>query len=129
MTFSMRIITPTKCFFEGEIHSVTVPLADGDWQLLAHHCPAVATVVAGRCRLDDDIYFETTGGTLYFADQCVLLCNEVDYADRWDETKRAQAQAARDEAARRQRSFDEYRQTKIALAKALRQANRGGKDK
>ena len=130
MSLRLSIVTPAKVFFEGQIDSLTVPLADGGWQLLPNHCPAVAVVEAGTCRLGKDVTIETTGGILRFADnEGVLLCEDAGYSDTWDEQCRAKARQAHSEALRRKQSFAEYRHSTIALAKALAKAHRGDKDK
>lgn len=53
--FHLHICSMTGDFYEGECVSLTLPLSDGEFGVLANHSPLSAAVVPGnlRCRLPD----------------------------------------------------------------------------
>ena len=43
----LEILTPEKKVFEGNVHSVTFPGADGSFQVLDHHAPLISLLNEG----------------------------------------------------------------------------------
>lgn len=46
--FNLKIITPEKIIYEGEITSAIVPAALGYLGILANHAPLVANLISGK---------------------------------------------------------------------------------
>ncbi len=46
-TFHFDLVSPEKLLFSGEVTQVDVPGAEGDFGVLAHHAPLVATLRPG----------------------------------------------------------------------------------
>ncbi|MEI6815208.1 MAG: ATP synthase F1 subunit epsilon [Bacteroidota bacterium] len=55
---NLEIITPDKKIFSGEVKSVTVPGAQGTFQVLNNHAPIVSTLMKGTMK-----YVTTEGET------------------------------------------------------------------
>lgn len=53
---TLEIITPDAIVFSGEVTSVTVPGADGMFQVLNNHAPIISTLITGK------IKFQAEGG-------------------------------------------------------------------
>lgn len=48
----LKLITPEKIFFEGEIISVQVPGSEGDFGVLPGHAPFISTIRPGVLTID-----------------------------------------------------------------------------
>ena len=72
---NLLILSPEKEIFSGEVKSVKVPGADGQFEMLDHHAAIVASLKAGEVRVlkanGEKLTFGVTGG---FAE---CLNNEV----------------------------------------------------
>ncbi|HAM63614.1 MAG TPA: ATP synthase F1 subunit epsilon [Erysipelotrichaceae bacterium] len=47
-TFTLKIVTPTEVFFEGQAVSIVAPGALGYLGILQHHAPYITTVSKGN---------------------------------------------------------------------------------
>jgi len=56
----LEIITPDKKIFAGEVTSVQVPGADGQFQILKNHAPIISTLITGKVKI------KTASGTQSF---------------------------------------------------------------
>jgi len=52
-TFPVEIVTPEGLVFQGEAVSLTVPGAEGRFEILAGHAPLTAALGAGKILLKD----------------------------------------------------------------------------
>jgi F-type H+-transporting ATPase subunit epsilon len=52
-TFHFELVSPDKVLFSGEAQAVTVPGADGDFQMLTDHAPVMSAVRPGVVGIDD----------------------------------------------------------------------------
>jgi F-type H+-transporting ATPase subunit epsilon len=50
--FSLRVLSPLGTVFEGRARSATLPTADGEIMILAHHMPLVAVLIDGEMLVD-----------------------------------------------------------------------------
>ena len=50
--FILRVLSPLGTVFEGKARSATLPTADGEIMILAHHMPLVCVLVDGEMRVD-----------------------------------------------------------------------------
>jgi len=48
----LEIISPEKVLFKGEVESVSVPGANGDFQMLNHHAAILSTLVEGIVKFE-----------------------------------------------------------------------------
>ncbi|MGL4324645.1 MAG: F0F1 ATP synthase subunit epsilon [Beijerinckiaceae bacterium] len=50
--FHFELVSPEKMLFTGDVESVVVPGADGEFQVFAGHAPVMTTVQAGVLRVN-----------------------------------------------------------------------------
>lgn len=55
----LDIISPEATLFSGEVVSVTVPGADGEFQMLNNHAAIVSVLVKGKVKIETK-FFETS---------------------------------------------------------------------
>lgn len=48
MSLRLRIVSPEKIVFIGDVNSVTVPGMAGEFQVLPNHVPLISSLVQGR---------------------------------------------------------------------------------
>jgi len=53
-TFSLRILTPEREFFSGDVTSLIVEVPDGQLGILASHAPLVAPIVISTAKIHDE---------------------------------------------------------------------------
>jgi len=56
----LDIISPEANFFSGEIISVTVPGADGEFQIFNNHAPIVSVLTSGKIKIHTDFFEKNT---------------------------------------------------------------------
>lgn len=52
MPFHFELVSPEKMLFTGDVESVVVPGADGEFQVMAGHAPVMTTVSAGVLKVN-----------------------------------------------------------------------------
>ena len=75
----LEIITPEKKIFSGEVTSVTVPGALGQFQMLKNHAPIISTLINGKVKVKtakEDLEFTVTGGVVEMIHNKVVLLAE-----------------------------------------------------
>ncbi len=75
----LEILTPDKKIFEGEVTSVTVPGAQGSFEILNHHAPIISTLYDGKIVVrgnGSEQYFYTKGGVVEVIDDKVIVLAE-----------------------------------------------------
>lgn len=122
--FKVSILTAERPFFEGCCDSLTVPLEDGEFGILAHHCDLIAAVVPGMVR------YRPAGGEEHIASvdagmvkiengSVLLLVDSAEHPEEIDERRAQRALAAAKEAALQKQSYREYKMTQASLARAV----------
>jgi len=82
MSLHLRIITPKRIVFSGNVKSVTVPGEKGRFQILRNHAPIVSNLVIGEIKIvdekDNTIYYSVNGGFVYvFKNDIKVISDEV----------------------------------------------------
>jgi len=54
----LEIVSPEAILFTGEVISVTVPGANGEFQMLTNHAPIVSILKEGEVKIQGDIQIE-----------------------------------------------------------------------
>jgi F-type H+-transporting ATPase subunit epsilon len=75
----LEIITPDKKVFSGEVVSVSVPGADGRFQLLNNHAPIISTLGNGKVKVKttkETLEFNVKGGVVEMMKNKVVLLAE-----------------------------------------------------
>ncbi|WP_442795487.1 ATP synthase F1 subunit epsilon [Pelobium manganitolerans] len=76
---NLEILTPDKKVFEGEVTSVTVPGAQGSFEILNNHAPIISTLENGKVVVragGREQSFYTYGGVVEVIDNKVIVLAE-----------------------------------------------------
>ena len=121
--FNLNILTPEKQFFDGGVESLTVTTSDGRFEFLADHVPMIMPLVVGT------LTFKTTGGTRNVFNSegflevrregVIVYVQACESPEEIDRRRAEEAKQRAEERMRQQLSMQEYRQSKLALARAM----------
>ncbi len=53
MSLVLKIVSPEKIEYEGNVASVTVPGTSGEFEILSEHAPIISTLEKGRVKYQD----------------------------------------------------------------------------
>jgi len=100
LTFHFEIHTPSHLFFNGEVLSVVLTIADGDMEIQAGHCICTAPVKTGLLRIKNDegvwkLAFIAEGILEVTGHKTVILSEAAEWGNEID---RDRALKARDDA-------------------------------
>ena len=117
-TFSLKIISSDKIFYEGPCQYLTVPAPDGQKGVLPHHENMVIAVDPG------ELHFKTPDGewvtaavSMGFAE---IMNNRVSVRPEDIDVKRAEeAKERAEERLRQKQSIQEYHLSQASLARAM----------
>ena len=121
--FNLKILTPEREFFDDDVESVTVFAPDGSVTVLADYAPFVMPVDVGTIMIKRNGEWEgavNTKGFMEVHHQGVLIY--VQACESPDEIDIRRAEEAKDRAVehlRQKQSMAEYKQSQIALARAM----------
>lgn len=76
----LRIVSPEKVMFNGEVESVLVPGTVGPFEILKDHAPIISTLSAGRVEYaskGEKKQFDIHGGFVEVKRNEVNLCVEI----------------------------------------------------
>lgn len=121
--FRLSVLTPERDFYTGDCISLTVPLADGSYGIMASHSPLIAAIVPG------EITFTKPGGERVVCavssgmvdsgkNGVTVLCDSVLLPEEIDEEKQRRAEEAAAELSG-DRSYKDYMISEIMFAKAV----------
>lgn len=123
-TFRLEAMSPDRDFYSGECASLTVPLHDGSYGIMAGHAPLTAAVVPGEativapsgkrivCAVSQGIVDAGRNGVRLLCES-ILLPEEID-----EEAEIREAEAAAEDMKGKQ-SYKDYMLSQLMLAKAL----------
>lgn len=121
--FDLAVVTPEREFFSGKVEAVTAHAPDGSVTILADHEPLIMPVSVGTISFKKDGQWESAinsegfmevhlEGVLIFVQSCERP-EEIDTRRAMEAKKRAE------EKLRQKQSVNEYKQSKVALARAM----------
>lgn len=123
-SFSLKIFTAERIFYEGPCQSLIVPVSDGQYGILAHHHNTILAVVPGTMEYtpegDDKKYAAVSMGIVKIEDGEVLLL--VDSAEKPEEVAGNQLlreEALEKEAVLQAQSSREYKEAEAAMRRAI----------
>lgn len=76
---NLEILTPDKKIFEGEVNSVTVPGAQGSFEIMNNHAPIISILDDGKVVVRSagkEQKFHTKGGVVEVMNNKVILLAE-----------------------------------------------------
>ena len=121
--FSLKILTPERVFYDGTADVVTITAPDGKYSILAGHQPLITSLEIGTMtfRTDDEwrTVFNSEGFVEVSDDGVIIYSQTCEYPEEIDASRAESARLRAEELLRQQRSMSEYKQTKIALARAM----------
>lgn len=80
MSLNLRIVSPEKVEFVGQVDRVVVPGTSGEFEILANHAPIISTLNNGRIAFFDsegEHEVMTTGGFVEVQKNNVNVCVEL----------------------------------------------------
>ncbi len=95
----LKIVTPEREVLSDEVDQVTLPTADGEITILAHHIPLVSVLKAGELLIkkgSEVIPFAVSGGMIRVSETGVTIL--ADTAERVEEIIEERARAAHETA-------------------------------
>jgi len=122
-SFYLKIITPERKFFQGDVETVTVQGIDGELGILKGHAPMVACLEIGLIRIKQNGEWKEAAASEGFLevrpDRTISLAQAVEWPEEIDINRALAAKERAEERLRQQRSMREYIQSKTSLARAL----------
>lgn len=77
----LKIVSPEKVVYQGEVNSVLVPGTLGSFEILTDHAPIVSSLTEGHVEYDDanagKKQFDIHGGFVEVQKNVVTLCVEL----------------------------------------------------
>lgn len=132
--YRLEIITPERSFFKGDIQSVIVPSSDGFMSIQRMHEPMVSALQEGemKIQMEDGEWqscFTSSGFVEVRPDETIIFSQSVEWPEEID-LRRAQEERERaEEQLRQKKSYQEYMQNQVALARAMVRLRVGRKNR
>lgn len=121
--FKLKIITPDRIFYEGEVSMVEFNTTEGEIGVLKKHVPTTVIIAPGILTITED--GETKEAALHagFAqilqDEVVILAEIVEWPEEIDEARAERAKERAEERLRNKTPEVDVLRAEIALQKAL----------
>jgi F-type H+-transporting ATPase subunit epsilon len=121
--FRLDVITPERTFFSGEVESIIVPTEDGLMGILKGHEPIVIAIEIGTVKfMVDGEWHECATSEAFMEvrpDETIIFSQAMEWPEEIDLSRALAAKERAEERLRQQKSYQEYMQSKIALARAM----------
>jgi len=121
--FNLKILTPEREFFDGDVEAVTASAPDGKVTVLAEHTPFIMPVDIGNIKIKRDGVWEESVNSEGFMEVhhegVLIFVQTCEHPDEVDERRDDEARRRAEENLRQKQSMSEYRQSKLALARAM----------
>jgi len=128
--FNLKILTPEREFFDGDVEGVTADAPDGNVMVLADHAPFIMPVSIGSIGIKIDDKWEKSINSEGFMevrnDGVVIFVQACEHPDEIDARRAEEARKRAEEHLRQKQSMSEYKQSKVALARAMARLQAGG---
>ena len=121
--FSLKILTPEREFFEGEVEAVNLNAPDGKVEILANHTPFIMPVDVGTLSIKQNGEWTEAVNSEGFIEvrrhDVVIFVQTCERHDEIDVRRAEEARRHAEEVMRQKQSMTEYQQSKLALARAM----------
>lgn len=121
--FNLKILTPEREFFDDDVEAVTVDAPDGKVTILADHTPFIMPVVVGNIRIKINNAWEEAVNSEGFMEVhhegVLVFVQTCEHSDEIDTRRAEEARRRAEEHLRQKQSMSEYKQSEIALARAM----------
>lgn len=121
--FNLKILTPERKFFDGSVEAVTITAPDGKLTVLAGHAPLITPVKVGNISVKIDGQWKDTFNSEGFMEVhhegALVFVQACEWPEEIDVRRAEEARSRAEEHLRQKQSMSEYRQSKLALARAM----------
>jgi len=121
--FNLKILTPEREFFDGDVEAVSADAPDGNVMVLADHAPYIMPVAIGNIRIKKDGVWEESVNSEGFMEVhhegVLIFVQTCEHPEEIDARRAEEAKRRAEEHLRQKQSMSEYKQSKIALARAM----------
>lgn len=122
-TFVLEILTPERSFFSDNVQAVIFWAPDGQMSIHAGHEPIIAEMVPGEVRIHTEKRWLSCAVAEGFLEvtpyATVMFTQAAEWPDEIDIKRAERAKLRAEERLRQRRSDEEYRRSKIDLARAM----------
>ncbi len=123
-TFYLKIYASDRVFFEGQCHTLVIPVSDGQKAIRAHHEDMVIAVNMGEAHIveeDGDVTYAVVGSGMIqiFHNRVIMLVDTAELPDEIDGNRAKEALERAKEQLRQKQSIQEHRMSQASLARAL----------
>ena len=121
--FNLKILTPEKQFYDDEVESLIVSTSDGRFEFLADHVPVIMPLVVGTLVLKTQYgpteVFNSEGFLEFRKEGALVYVQACESPAEIDRRRAEEAMLRAEERMRQKQSMQEYRQSKLSLARAM----------
>ena len=121
--FNLKIFTPEREFFDGEVEAVTADAPDGSVMILAEHAPFIMPVAIGKIGIKQndkwDYSINSEGFLEVHHEGVIIFLQACEHPDEVDINRAEEARQRAQEQLRQKQSMIEYKQSRVALARAM----------
>jgi len=121
--FRLRIVTPTRSVYDGDVDMVVMYASDGQMGVLAGHMPVTTIMGYGPMRVynDENIeYFAVFGGFAEINPQsCIVLADSAEHPEEIDVEEARKAKKLVERQLRERSANLDEKFLKLALRKAI----------
>ncbi|MDR0863258.1 MAG: ATP synthase F1 subunit epsilon [Oscillospiraceae bacterium] len=122
--FDLKILTPEREFFSGEVEALTFTVEDGSITVLANHVPLITPVEISslKIKLPDGEWreaFNSEGFVEVRREGVIAFVQTCEWPEEIDARRAEEARIRAEEMLRQKHSIKEYQHTKIDLARAM----------
>ena len=121
--FNLKILTPEREFFDGDVEAVSADAPDGSVMVLADHTPYIMPIAISSIRIKKDGVWEESVNSEGFMEVhnkgVLIFVQTCEHPEEIDTRRAEQAKRRAEEHLRQKQSMSEYKQSKIALARAM----------
>ena len=129
--FNLKILTPEREFFDGDVEAVTAFAPDGSVMVLADHAPFIMPISIGNIGIKQDGKWDSSVNSEGFMevrrDGVMIFVQSCEHPEEIDARRAEEARKRAIENMRQKQSMTEYRQSKVALARAMARLQAGVK--
>ena len=130
--FNLKIFTPEREFFDDNVEAVSAVAPDGSVMILADHAPFIMPLSIGTVRIKKDGKWNDSVNSEGFLevrhDGVLIFVQACEHPDEIDTRRAEEARRRAEEHLRQKQSISEYKQSKIALARAMARLQSNNKD-
>ena len=129
--FNLKILTPEREFFDGDVEAVTAYAPDGSVMVLADHAPFIMPVSIGNISIKQNGTWDSSVNSEGFMevrrDGVMIFVQSCEHPEEIDARRAEEARKRAIENMRQKQSMTEYKQSKVALARAMARLQAGTK--